>query len=91
MLSHPMTRHLMRSVRRRTTSRHPTNCHTSTPRGAFFVYNKSMEKQTTISLSSEQYELLLEMFSTIGDLELYDEDESGKFDSLWDAVLEGAA
>ena len=55
------------------------------------MYNKSMEKQIAINLSSEQYQILLEMFSFVSSMDLYDADESPedfeKFDNLWDSVL----
>ncbi len=53
------------------------------------VYNKSMKNSIAINLSSEQYEMLLEMFNFISDMNLYDEDDTEQqFDELWDAVLD---
>ena len=48
-----------------------------------------MKNSIAINLSSEQYEMLLEMFNFIADMNLYDEDDSEQqFDELWDAVLD---
>jgi hypothetical protein len=50
-----------------------------------------MEKLHTVSLTTTQYDLLLEMFNIISDLDFYDDVESPEeweqFDSLWDAVI----
>ena len=56
----------------------------------FFVillYIKSMNK--TITLSDQQHSLLLDLFSSIADLDLQEHcDDSSEFDALWDAVID---
>jgi len=50
-------------------------------------YIRSMNK--TITLSDQQYGLLLDLFSSIADLDLQEHcDDSSEFDSLWDAVID---
>ncbi len=56
----------------------------------FFVimpYIKSMNK--SITLSDQQHSLLLDLFSSIADLDLQEHcDDSSEFDALWDAVID---
>ena len=56
----------------------------------FFVillYIKSMNK--TITLSDQQHSLLLDLFSSIADLDLQERcEDSSEFDALWDAVID---
>ena len=43
----------------------------------------------TITLSDQQHSLLLDLFSSIADLDLQDRcDDADQFDSLWDAVID---
>ena len=43
----------------------------------------------TITLSDQQHSLLLDLFSSIADLDLQEHcDDSSEFDSLWDAVID---
>ena len=51
------------------------------------MYNKSMNK--TITLSDQQHSLLLDLFSSIADLDLQEHcDDANEFDALWDAVID---
>jgi len=51
------------------------------------VYDNGMNK--TITLSDQQHSLLVDLFSSIADLDLQEHcDDSSEFDSLWDAVIE---
>ena len=50
-------------------------------------HTNSMNK--TITLSDQQHSLLLDLFSSIADLDLQEHcDDSSEFDSLWDAVID---
>jgi len=43
----------------------------------------------TITLSDQQHSLLVDLFSSIADLDLQEHcEDSTEFDSLWDAVLD---
>ena len=60
---------------------------TNPPFGGFCAYNNGMNK--TITITDQQHALLLDLFSTIADLDLFEQcDDSDKFDTLWDAVLD---
>lgn len=56
---------------------------------AKIVYYKNMKitDQFQISLTSEQYDLLTDIFAAAADLDL-PPTEDDKFDSLWDAILD---
>ena len=50
-------------------------------------HTNSMNK--TITLSDQQHSLLLDLFSSIADLDLQEHcDDSSEFDALWDAVID---
>ena len=50
------------------------------------MYDMSMNK--TITLSNQQHSLLLDLFSSIADLDLQEHcDDANEFDALWDAVI----
>ena len=43
----------------------------------------------TITLTDQQHSLLLDLFSSIADLDLQEHcDDSSEFDALWDAVID---
>ncbi len=63
------------------------NWHPLFPGGAFSCNNTGMNK--TITLTDQQHSLLLDLFSSIADLDLQEHcDDSSEFDSLWDAVID---
>ena len=50
------------------------------------MYDMSMNK--TITLSDQQHSLLLDLFSSIADLDLQEHcDDANEFDALWDAEI----
>ena len=50
-------------------------------------HTNSMNK--TITLSDQQHSLLVDLFSSIADLDLQEHcEDSSEFDSLWDAVID---
>ena len=50
-------------------------------------HTNSMNK--TITLSDQQHSLLVDLFSSIADLDLQEHcDDSSEFDALWDAVID---
>ncbi len=63
------------------------NWHPLFPGGAFSCNNTGMNK--TITLTDQQHSLLLDLFSSIADLDLQEHcDDSSEFDALWDAVID---
>ena len=67
------------------------NCHTSFPMGSIFVYHKNM-KNHKLTLTENQYAILLEIFQFVSSLDLYGDDTMDhadyQFDELWDSVLD---
>ena len=64
--------------------------HTISPTGSIFVYYKSM-KNFNLTLTENQYAIMLEVFQFVGSMDLYGDDTMDhadyQFNELWDVVL----
>ena len=60
------------------------NWHPLLPKGAFLWHTTCMEK--TITLNSEEIEILSEIFSNLADLD-FPISETPEFDALWDKIV----
>ena len=68
------------------------NWHTFVPTGWIFVYYKNMQKFNRLTLTENQYAILLEIFQFVASMDLYSDDSlehtDYQFDELWTKVLD---